>query len=309
MELNSASRFFSSLTPFAIATVATLAIYFNQVLLLLSKIGEVFAGVFDTNVPAYPLAGMAFVLFFIWLRRREVTRLLADTNRDLDITGAGICIALLPLVVLILTGSTFVSSYSFAGLALVCSWMGLVIAARSSLFMFLVPYLLIYSVAVGLVGILTGALGDPLAVAVSWISGGITSILGLPVHWSSVYINFLAAGGTPVSLYISQECSGIASMSILVMIVALMHFDTGIRPKTSFLYALGGSALFLLLNSLRVVGLIVGGIYGGVDLMWNLHGWLGYVFYILGYSLLLILYARQIRGAPIATQQRDPPTC
>ena len=60
--------------PVTIATVVTLALYFQQALLLLLKLSEVFNGVFDTSVPTFPLAGMMFVLVFILLRNRVLGR-------------------------------------------------------------------------------------------------------------------------------------------------------------------------------------------------------------------------------------------
>ncbi|MDE1854266.1 MAG: exosortase/archaeosortase family protein [Thaumarchaeota archaeon] len=290
--MNRPASALSDLLPIFAATLASLAIYGQQALLLLLKIGEVFGGVFDTTVPAYPLAGMFFVLMFVSLRRREFGLLLSDRKRDLNATAAGVSIAMIPLLALLATRPLLSDSYSFAGVALVCSWVGIAIALRPSLFPFLSPYLLVYLAAVGLVGLLTDALGDPLAIGVAWIGSAVTWLLGLPVHWSSVYISFVAAGGTPVNLYISQECSGIASISILLLVIAMIHLDIKQRPRTSLFFAIGGSALFLLLNSLRVVGLVAGGIIGGVDLLWSLHGWLGYAFYVLGYSAIILFYVR-----------------
>ena len=43
--------------PLLAATAFTAALYFGQVSLLASKLGEVLVGVFDTSVPAFPLAG------------------------------------------------------------------------------------------------------------------------------------------------------------------------------------------------------------------------------------------------------------
>jgi len=291
------------LAPLVTATSLTPVIYGQQTVSILLKVGEVFSGVFDTSVPAYPLAGMLFALMFISLRRREFSALLADTNRDWGIMAVGVSIATIPFFAVLAIGSLFNDSYPFAGIALVCSWVGLVVALRPSLFRFLSPYLLVYLVAVGFVGLLTEALGDPLAIAVAAISNAITSLLRLPVQWSSVYISFMAAGNAPVSLYVSQECSGIASMSIFLMVIALIHLDMKPSLRASLLFAAGGSILFILLNSLRVVGLIVGGITGGVDLMWNLHGWLGYALYILGYSVIILFYTR-IKKAdfPVAGQ-------
>ena len=286
------------LYPLAAATVVSLAVYFQQAQLLLLKVGEVFGGVFDTTVPAYPLAGMFFVLLFLALRRSELADAMAAGVSENWVRAAGLAVAVAPLPIALFGGPQLSASYAFAGVALVCSWVGVVAAIRPSTFYFLLPYLLLYLLTVGLVGALTASFGDPLAVAVAAVANAITAAAGLPVQWSSVYIGFVSAQGQQVSLVITQECSGIASMSIFLLVLGLMHLDLKASWKTSAVFAVGGSALFLLLNSLRVVGLIAGGIYVSTGFMWSLHGWLGYVLYIVGYALLLVLYMGRKRGPP-----------
>ena len=88
-----------------------------------------------------------------------------------------------------------------------------------------------------------------------------------------------------------------ASMSIFLLVLGLMHLDTRSDVRTSLLFAVGGSALFLLLNALRVFGLILGGLYVGTAFMWNLHGWLGYVLYVVGYVAILLLYTGRLKPA------------
>ncbi len=275
-----------------------MVVYGAPVFLLVSKVGEVLGGVFDTSVPAYPLAGMFFVLVFVSFRRKELERLLADQSRDWATTLAGVVIAFAPFAIQLTLGTQVDASYSYAGLAVVCSFFGILTAIRPSLFRFLAPYFMLYALAVGFVGALTASFGDPLAVVVAVISSGFTRALGEPVQWSSVYITFTGAGGQAVNLEISQECSGIASMSIFLLILGMMHLDMNSSVTKSAFFAFGGSALFVLLNSLRVVGLVTAGIYSGTNLMWNLHGWLGYVLYIVGYTLLLFLYlgAKKVPG-------------
>ncbi len=283
------------------ATLLTLAIYFPQAALLLLKVGEVLGGVFDTSVPAYPLAGMFFVLVFLLLRRSEFAKLLASDSREYGARVAGLVVAAAPLPVALFAGSLVSGSYAFAGVALVCSWFGMLAAIRPSVFHFLLPYLALYFLAVGLVGMLTSYFGDPLAVAVAFVSQAITVGLGMHVHWSSVYMSFVSAGGSPVSLVISEECSGIASMAIFLLVLGLMHLDIKADIKTSVAFAVGGSALFLLLNSLRVVGILAGGLYVSTDFMWNLHGWLGYALYVVGYMVILLLYIGKSKPASKTT--------
>ncbi|MDG6898412.1 MAG: exosortase/archaeosortase family protein [Nitrososphaerota archaeon] len=275
----------------ALATAFTLVVYSAQFVLLVSKLGEVFGGVFDTSVPAYPLAGMFFVVLFLAFRRKELLQRVMDQGRSWGATLTGAVVAGAPFAAL-LAAPSLSQSYSFAGVALVCSWFGVLVALRPAVLSFLAPYFLLYIVAVGLVGALTAAFGDPLAIAVATLSSAFTHLLGLGVQWSSVYIDFVAAGGQPVSLVITQECSGVASMSIFLLVLGLMHLDLKANLRTSAWFAVGGSALFILLNSLRVDGIILGGIYVGTDFMWSLHGWLGYALYIFGYFFLIFLYAR-----------------
>ncbi|MDG6982724.1 MAG: exosortase/archaeosortase family protein [Nitrososphaerota archaeon] len=291
----------NDLLPIPIALAASLVIYNQQALLLFLKVGEVFSGVFDTSVPAFPLAGMLFVLIFIAFRRAEFSRLLASRRRSNAIVATGIAMAALPMPALLVFGAQLSGSYVYAAFALVTCWVGVMVALRPAVFRFLLLYLVLYLATVGSVGALTSAFGDPLALVVAWISSGITTVFGLPVEWSSVYITFVAAGGSIVNLYISQECSGIASVSIFLLLVGLMHMDLKPRRVTTVLMAAVGSVLFVFLNAFRIVVMIAGGIYGGVDLMWNLHGWVGYVFYVIGYAAILLA----IPGS-LTTQGRHP---
>jgi exosortase/archaeosortase family protein len=284
---------YSIVFPMTIATAVSLALYYQQAFLLLLKVGEVVNGVFDTSVPAFPLAGMLFVVMFIGLRRDEFFRSLGQGGWDGFVAVPGAAMAVLPYIALMLSGSSLSTSYSFAAIALTTSWVGVMTLLRPATLRFLWPYLLAYLLAIGSVGMLTTVFGDPLATVVASVTRTITWLLRIPVSWTSVYISFSASGGSPVSLYISQECSGMASVAVFLLLIALMHLD--IRPTlmTSVFFALGGSLLFILLNSLRVVILIVAGIYYSQALLWNLHGWVGYVFYILGYIVLLATYFRR----------------
>jgi exosortase/archaeosortase family protein len=283
------------LYPLVVATAVSLLVYSQQALLLLTKVDEVFAGVFDTSVPAFPLAGMLFVLVFMFLRRGELAALLAERGRDGATTAAGVALAVAPLPVVLLAGGAVGGSYVFAAFALATCWVGVAAAVRPPVFRFLWPYLVAYMAAVGSVSALTAAYGDPLAAVVAAVSRGITALLGLQVRWSSVYMSFTAAGGTPVSLYISQECSGVASISIFLLLMGLMHLD--VRPKVTKTLVVGafGALLFVFLNAVRVVALVAGGIYGGTGLLWSLHGWIGYVLYVAGYAAILLLY---MKGTP-----------
>ncbi len=61
--------------------------------------------------------------------------------------------------------------------------------------------------------------------------------------------------------------------------------------------AVGGILLFVLLNALRVVTMAAGGIYVGLSLFSSLHQWVGYAYYSVGYSLIILLHTRSRGGA------------
>ena len=280
------------IAPIAVATAASLLVYSQQAAHLLLKVGEVFGGVFDTSVPSFPLVGLFFVLMFIVLRRKEFERALLDRSPATGVRVVGVVVAVLPLPAAAFFSSVVYGSYVFSAFALAMCWVGVLAAIRPATFRFLAPYLGAYLAAIGSVSLLTVTSGDPLAVAVAWVSSAMTWLLRLPVQWSSVFITLTAAGGTPVSLYISQECSGIASISIFLLLMALMHLDFRPKARTTVYVAVGGSILFVFLNALRVVTLIAGGVYGGFGLLENLHGWVGYVYYVIGYAVVLLAYTR-----------------
>jgi exosortase/archaeosortase family protein len=112
----------------------------------------------------------------------------------------------------------------------------------------------------------------------------------------SASLTFVSSAGQPFSLCISQECSGIASISIFLLLMALMYMDIRPRGYVSVLFAAAGSLLFLFLNSLGVVFIVLGGIVGGACLMWSLHGWVGYVLYVAGCTGIVLVYTRTAAG-------------
>jgi exosortase/archaeosortase family protein len=280
--------------PLAAASAFSLLVYGQYAVRLGLKIDEVFNGVFDTSVPAYPIAGMLFVAAFAGIRWRELRVLLSDVSRNRAGSSLGVAMAVLPAFIGFAFASSLGSSYSFAGVAIATSWAGVVVALRPSSFRFLLQYLLVYVISVGSVGALTAALGDPLSGAVASVSSAITILLRIPVVWSSTSFSFVSPTGQPFSLYISQECSGMASISIFLLLIALMHLDLRPRAWVSLLFGAAGSLLFLILNSFRVVFIVLGGIVGGADLMWSLHGWVGYVLYLAGYTGIALLYTRTV---------------
>ncbi|MDA4126929.1 MAG: archaeosortase/exosortase family protein [Thaumarchaeota archaeon] len=289
-----------------VATSATLLLYWVQAILLFSKAAQVVVGVFDTSVPAYPLVGMFFVGFFLYLRRSEMGKDSAPSKRSPSVRVLGLLVALLPLGFTITLQNPFLNSYAFAGVALVAGWFGLILFLRPTAFKLLTPYLLIYVVAVTSVDAVTITLGDPLSSIEASISAVGTFLVGLPVQWSSTSLQFTALNGQAVALYISEECSGAASISIFLLLVALAHLDLKTELRKTFIIASVGTVALLVVNAVRVVIVIGGGYFGGLDLLWSLHGWVGYALYIAFYALALVFQMRWSPGglAPLPPSLR-----
>jgi exosortase/archaeosortase family protein len=272
----------------AVAAAVSVALYAPQALQLF------FLG-FENYEAALPLAGLLFVWVFIGLRRKEFAQLLNTKGRSAVVVAAGATMAVAPLVPILLH-YPLAGSFAYAGVAIATCWVGVMVVLEPNTFRFLLPYLAAYLATVGTVTTLTNVAGDPLAYVVAYVGSAMTSVSGLPVHWSSVFFSFTGAGGNPVNLYVSQGCSGTVSVSIFLLLMGLMYLDVKERPWTIISLAFGGALLFVFLNALRVVTIAVGGIFWGVDLQSGLHQWVGYAYYAMGYSLVLFVYSRSRGG-------------
>jgi exosortase/archaeosortase family protein len=284
--------YFRRYWPLVLATASAVAVNFGGVALLLSKVGEMIGGVFDTSVPFYPQVGLFFVLVFLLLRRREIARGLQDKRRVAVLQWAAFATALIPAAILLGPANFLTGSFVAEGVAVAVSWFGFVVALRPSLFRILVPYLVVYVVAVVSVNAIQTVVGDPLASIVAVISSGGTALAGLPVTWHASYFTFTTLGGVPMSLYISDACSGIASVSIFLLLLALMHVDLRAKPSTTLAAAALGTVALVFLNALRVVVVVWGGYVYGPDTLWSLHGWLGYAIYLAFFTVAVVLYTR-----------------
>jgi exosortase/archaeosortase family protein len=279
--------------PAVAATIATAVLYFGAVAELLSKAGEMLGGVFDTSVPFYPQVGLFFVFVFLLLRRRELYQRLGSQPSAIGLRAAGLLVAVAPAVALFaVTGGITTSNFVVSGVAVALGWFGFLAAIRPATMKFLLPYLIIYVVAVVSVNAVQTLIGDPLAGAVAAISSAGTYFAGLPVSWHATYFTFTTLGGVPMSLYISDACSGIASVSIFLLLLALMHVDLGAKVSTTLEVAVAGTLALVFLNALRVILVIWGGYVYGPDMLWNLHGWLGYAIYIGFFAAIAVIYTR-----------------
>lgn len=281
----------------AVAAVVSIALYSPQAT-------ELFSLGLSNYEWGLPLAGLLFVWVFVGLRRQELTALLNARrwNPVLVAVGAAMVVAPYP-VLLVLRPYPF--ALADAGVAIATCWVGVMVVLEPNALRFLLPYLGAYGAAVGTATVLDTIAGDPLAYAVADVGKAMTSLSGLQVHWSAVVFSFSAAGGTSMSLLITQECSGTVSVSLLLLLVGLMYLDMGGRPRTTLAYAAGGALLFVFLNALRVYTMTIGGIFVGPDLFWNLHQWVGYAYYAAGYSLIIVLYTRS-RGAADGAVHAQP---
>lgn len=270
-----------------IAAIASVALYSSQATQLF------YLGL--TNYDAgLPLAGLAFIWVFIALRRHEFVSLLKVRKWSATSAAAGATLVVIPYLPVLL-GYPLAYTYAYSGVAIATCWVGVMVLLEPKTFRFVLPYLGAYGAAVGTATYLDSVAGDPLANVVAGISKAMTSLTGLQVQWSSVFFTFNAAGGKAVTFFISQECSGTVSVSLFLLLLGLMYLDSGGQPRTTIALAVGGTFLFIFLNALRVYTMIVGGIFVSLGLLDSLHQWVGYVYYAIGYSVIILLYTRQRR--------------
>jgi len=291
-----------------IATALTLIVYWPEVVQLLGKVDQALNGIFDTSVPAYPMVGLFFFLFFVLMNwRKFIKRLEEDQERQPVLRGFAVVIGLLPLAYkLALPDQALASGNVFAAVALASAGAGFLVAMRPAVARFLAPYYAIFVAAVVSVNLVQEYVGGSLSDIEAVVVSGMTRLTGLPVSWSGTYLAFTSLAGIRISLLITEACSGLASTSIFLLLLGFMHFDLKPSATTTAKFAVAGFLSLVIINALRAYALIAGGFFYGPGMLWNLHGWVGYIFYIAFYFVVAAYYSRAAAPAAILAATQRP---
>jgi exosortase/archaeosortase family protein len=156
----------------------------------------------------------------------------------------------------------------------------------------MLPYASLY--AVGLISplLMLDALGAPMASLASFLTAGITNVLGIHVAWQGVSFAFVSQTGEPITAVVTPACSAVYSISIYLALLGLMKLDIGRPLATTAKFAVAGVLLIPLIDSARIALTIWFGFLEGSAAFWGIHDWLGYTIFLFFYVGVLVAYAR-----------------
>jgi len=274
-----------------------LALYSNQLTVLTSGLSELLSSTLGTVFPAYPFLALLFILTA--LRWNDFHKVLL-TERGLTSKPAarlaGIGLVLLPAAFWILFFVQWEQSVYLAMEISACSLVlvayGTLLALNPTMWRIMLPYASLY--AVGLISplFMLDALGGPMASLSSFLTAGITNILGIHVGWQGLSFTFVSQTGESISAVVTPACSAVYSISIYLALLGLMQLDMGRSLTTTAKFAIAGVLVIPLLDSARIALMIWFGFVDGSAAFWGIHDWLGYIIFFVFYIGVLVTYSR-----------------
>jgi exosortase/archaeosortase family protein len=264
------------------ATIVSEALYPQQVAVLISSVTTLSAGNLGN---AYPLVAVLFVGVFFLLRWRDIRGLLLEEGglrtRPL-VRLAGVLLCLSPLVFLpVLAG--YENYLSVAVLPVFLTFWGLSLLVDPSTLKLTIPYSAALLAAILLPDPLTALVGAPVVGLASLSSRAILSATG--VHYSyfplpGPQLQFSSRSGERLGIDITPSCSSLSSISVFLLLVALMHIDLGKDWSSTTEIAVLGTVTLVLLNALRIAALVWAGFIGGEAVLTSLHEVIGYAIFV-----------------------------
>jgi len=139
----------------------------------------------------------------------------------------------------------------------------------------------------------------------SFLSAGITNVLGIHVAWQGASFTFVSHAGQSISAVVTPACSAVYSISIYLALLGLMQLDMGRNWTTTAKFAIVGVLVIPLLDSARIALMIWFGFVDGSAAFWGIHDWLGYAIFFVFYVAVLVIYSRtgepRISYGPVST--------
>jgi len=286
-------------------------LYSNQLVLLVSGLGELLSSTLGTVFPAYPF--LALLILLTALRWKDFHKTLL-TERGLTskpaIRLAGVVLILLPAtlwaVFFVQGGPSTYLAMEMSASSLVLVAYGTLLALNPTMWKVMLPYASLY--ALGLVSplFMLDVFGVPLAALSSYLAAGITNAIGIHVAWQGVAFGFVSTTGEPISAVVTPACSAVYSISIYLALLGLMYLDMGSSLTTTAKFAIVGVIVIPLLNSVRIALTIWFGFVDGSSAFWGIHDWLGYSIFLVFYIAVLLTYSRT--GKPPITYSPISPS-
>ena len=277
-----------------IAAILCLALYPQEVSTLISSVDGISAQNLGIN---YPVAAVLFVGIFVLLRWRDFRGLLLEEGglrtRPL-VRVAGLLLSLSPLIFLPLLKS-YENSISVAVFPVFLVFWGVSLLVNPSTLEMTLPYSAVLLAATLLVDPLTAVVGGPLVGAASLFSRLILSATGVHYTYAPLQgpqIQFASRLGQGLAIDITPYCSSLSSISVFLLLVALMHIDLGKDLSSTAKMAVFGTVALVLLNALRIAAIVWAGVIGGLQLLTSLHEIIGYALFVGFYGAAAFTYLR-----------------
>ncbi len=207
---------------------------------------------------------------------------------------AGLLLSLSPLIFLPLLES-YENSISVAVLPVFLVFWGISLLVNPSTLRMTLPYSAVLLAATLLVDPVTALFGGPLVGVASLFSRLILSATGVHYSYSPLpgqELQFSSRLGQGLSIDITPYCSSISSISVFLLLVALMHIDMGKDWSSTTKIAVLGTVALVLLNALRIAAIVWSGVIGGAELLTSLHEIIGYVLFFGFYGVAAFAYIR-----------------
>ncbi len=250
--------------------------------------GDDFGGLFV----AIPIVALLTLIFALrWRELRGAIEADSALRSRLLARVVGACMVGALVVLEPLSGQSLAAS----AIAVVLTFYGVSLVTIPAAAKFMLPYAAVYAAAAGAPAVLLWIFGEPLAALSSLFSGRLVGLAGLPVLWQGTQFEFISKSGEAVSGAVTPGCSSIASVTMFLGLLALMHLDMKKDLRSTVRLAAVGTFALVLLNSVRILVILWVGYEYGSAALWGVHEWIGYAIFLGFFLAVLPLYAR-MRG-------------
>ncbi len=130
----------------------------------------------------------------------------------------------------------------------------------------------------------------PLARCVAAMAGIVGDITGTFTAYFKYGIIFIHTGVTSTTLLIDFECSGIIE---IMAFISLLAFFNVYNISEKIMIGIGGFCYIMLCNTLRIIIICVAVHFGGMDVYYIVHTFIGRIFfYVLSVALYFYVFTK-----------------
>jgi len=243
---------------------------------------------FGTAFPAIPFAALLAVLFLLRWEDLHAALLREQGPASRPATRLfGLSLVVVPL----LLSQYSVGSLELSAASLIMAFYGTALAINPGSARLLLPYALLYLGGVTVPAGVVYLFGEPLAGFSAGLSADLLALTGVPISWHGTQFVLVSRAGGSITGVITPGCSSVLSVTTFLGLLGLMYFDFRKDLGPTLGLAVGGSAVLVLLNSVRIGVLIWAGYDGGPAALWGLHNWVGYAIFVGFYLGILWIYS------------------